>query len=81
MRATRLLLAALAIGALAPAPAAAQSYPSRTVRIVVGTSPGAKEKFAFTPDILLVDYVFLAAPGRNLNGVRHRLGSLREVEG
>jgi polar amino acid transport system substrate-binding protein len=31
---------------------------------VVGTSPGAKEKFAFTPDILLVDYVFLAGPGR-----------------
>jgi polar amino acid transport system substrate-binding protein len=29
----------------------------------VGTSPGAKEKFSFTPDILLVDYVYLAAPG------------------
>ena len=33
---------------------------------VVGTSPGAKGKFSFTPDILLVDYVFLAAPGRRL---------------
>jgi polar amino acid transport system substrate-binding protein len=31
---------------------------------VIGTSPGAKEKFSFTPDILLVDYVFLAGPGR-----------------
>ena len=31
---------------------------------VVGTSPGAKEKFSFTPDILLVDYVYLARPGR-----------------
>jgi polar amino acid transport system substrate-binding protein len=31
---------------------------------VVGTSPGARETFSFTPDILLVDYVFLAGPGR-----------------
>jgi polar amino acid transport system substrate-binding protein len=31
---------------------------------VIGTSPGAKEKFSFTPDVLLVDYVYLAAPGR-----------------
>jgi polar amino acid transport system substrate-binding protein len=31
---------------------------------VVGTSPGAKEKFWFTPDVVLVDYVFLARPGR-----------------
>jgi polar amino acid transport system substrate-binding protein len=31
---------------------------------VVGTSPAAKEKFYFTPDVLLVDYVFLARPGR-----------------
>jgi polar amino acid transport system substrate-binding protein len=30
---------------------------------VVGTSPGAKQIFAFTPDSLLVDYVFLAGPG------------------
>ena len=36
---------------------------------VVGTSPGAKEKFAFTPDILLVDYVYLAAPGRDFADV------------
>jgi polar amino acid transport system substrate-binding protein len=36
---------------------------------VVGTSPGAKEKFAFTPDILLVDYVFLAGPGRVFTGI------------
>jgi polar amino acid transport system substrate-binding protein len=36
---------------------------------VVGTSPGAKEKFSFTPDILLVDYVFLAGPGRTFTGV------------
>ena len=40
MRTLRSLLLALAIGALAPIPAAAQSYPSKTVRIVVGTSPG-----------------------------------------
>src|SRR3979490_3167048 len=39
MRGTRLLLLALAIGVLAPLPAAAQ-YPAKTVRIVVGTSPG-----------------------------------------
>lgn len=31
---------------------------------VVGTSPAAKEKFSFTPDVLLVDYVYLAGPGR-----------------
>jgi polar amino acid transport system substrate-binding protein len=31
---------------------------------VVGASPGAKEKFSFTPDVLLVDYVYLAGPGR-----------------
>jgi polar amino acid transport system substrate-binding protein len=31
---------------------------------VVGTSPAAKEKFSFTPDILLVAYVYLARPGR-----------------
>lgn len=31
---------------------------------VVGTSPSAKEKFYFTPDVLLVDYVYIAAPGR-----------------
>src|SRR3989441_5566277 len=40
MRTLRSLLLALAIGALAPIPAAAQSYPSKTVKIVVGTSPG-----------------------------------------
>src|SRR5712692_6210205 len=40
MRAMRPLLVALAIGVLAPVPAAAQSYPSKTVKIVVGTSPG-----------------------------------------
>src|SRR5258705_175285 len=36
------LLAVLAAGlcALAPAPAPAQAYPSKTVKIVVGTSPG-----------------------------------------
>src|SRR3989442_7897310 len=39
MEATHPLLLALAIGALAPGPAAAQ-YPSKTVRIIVGTSPG-----------------------------------------
>ena len=39
MRAMRPLLLALAIGALAPVPAAAQ-YPAKTVRIIVGTSPG-----------------------------------------
>src|SRR5258705_175289 len=39
MKAMRLLLA-LAIGALASVPAAAQGYPSKTVKIVVGTSPG-----------------------------------------
>jgi polar amino acid transport system substrate-binding protein len=31
---------------------------------VVGTSPAARAKFSFTPDILLVDYVYLARPGR-----------------
>src|SRR2546429_82928 len=36
----RTLLLALAIGAVAPLPAVAQNYPSKTVRIVVGTSPG-----------------------------------------
>src|SRR5881628_1056789 len=40
MRATRLLFLALAVGVLAPFPAAAQGYPSKTVKIVVGTSPG-----------------------------------------
>jgi len=40
MEAMRTLLLALAIGSLAPLPAAAQAYPSKTVRIVVGTSPG-----------------------------------------
>jgi len=38
-RAMRPLLLVLAIGALAPVPAAAQ-YPAKTVRIIVGTSPG-----------------------------------------
>jgi polar amino acid transport system substrate-binding protein len=36
---------------------------------VVGTSPGAKEQFAFTPDILLVDYVYLAGPGRAFTSI------------
>src|SRR5678815_3941205 len=36
----RLLLFALSLGALAPFPAVAQIYPAKTVRIVVGTSPG-----------------------------------------
>ena len=36
---------------------------------VIGTSPAAKEKFAFTPDVLLVDYVYLAGPGRTFAGV------------
>ena len=36
---------------------------------VVGTSPGAKGKFNFTPDVLLIDYVFLAAPGRDFANV------------
>src|SRR5712664_139424 len=40
MKVMRLLLLALAIGALAPFPAAAQSYPAKTVKIIVGTSPG-----------------------------------------
>src|SRR5881628_361328 len=40
MRATRLLFLALAVGVLVPFPAAAQGYPSKTVKIVVGTSPG-----------------------------------------
>ena len=40
MEAMRTLLVALAVGVLAPVPAAAQAYPSKTVRIVVGTSPG-----------------------------------------
>src|SRR2546422_4900241 len=40
MRATRLLFLVLAVGVLAPFPAAAQGYPSKTVKIVVGTSPG-----------------------------------------
>src|SRR2546423_1421642 len=31
---------------------------------IVGTSPAAKEKFSFTADVLLVDYVYLAGPGR-----------------
>jgi polar amino acid transport system substrate-binding protein len=31
---------------------------------VIGTSPGAREKFSFTPDVLLVDYVYLSRPGR-----------------
>jgi polar amino acid transport system substrate-binding protein len=31
---------------------------------VVGTSPGAMQYLSFTPDILLVDYVYLAGPGR-----------------
>jgi polar amino acid transport system substrate-binding protein len=35
---------------------------------VVGTSPGAKERLSFTPDILLVDYVYLAGPGRVFAG-------------
>src|SRR5438093_1606959 len=39
MRSARLLLVALAIGVLAPLPAAAQ-YPAKTVKIIVGTSPG-----------------------------------------
>src|SRR4030088_986462 len=40
MRAPRLLFLALAVGVLVPFPAAAQGYPSKTVKIVVGTSPG-----------------------------------------
>jgi polar amino acid transport system substrate-binding protein len=36
---------------------------------IVGTSLGAKEKCSFTPDILLVDYVFLAGPGRVFGSV------------
>jgi polar amino acid transport system substrate-binding protein len=36
---------------------------------IVGTSPGAKEKFFFTPDVVLVDYVYLAAPGRMFGSV------------
>src|SRR5947209_18253515 len=36
----RTFLIALAIGALVPGPAAAQGYPSKTVKIIVGTSPG-----------------------------------------
>src|SRR2546430_14495361 len=46
MRATRLLFLVLAVGVLAPFPAAAQGYPSKTVKIVVGTSPGG------SPDVL-----------------------------
>ncbi len=40
MKAMRLFLLVLAIGALASVPAAAQSYPAKTVKIIVGTSPG-----------------------------------------
>ncbi len=40
MRAVCPLFLALAIAALAPIPAAAQGYPSKTVKIIVGTSPG-----------------------------------------
>src|SRR3977135_630909 len=40
MEAMRTLLVALAVGVLAPIPAAAQAYPSKTVKIIVGTSPG-----------------------------------------
>src|SRR3954447_21298187 len=36
---------------------------------VVGTSPAAKEIFTFTPDVVLVDYVFLAGPGRTFASV------------
>ena len=36
---------------------------------VVGTSPGAMKIFSFTPDILLVDYVFLARPGHTFAAV------------
>src|SRR3989449_5742851 len=36
----RTLLLALAIGVVAPDPAAAQGYPSKTVKVIVGTSPG-----------------------------------------
>jgi polar amino acid transport system substrate-binding protein len=36
---------------------------------VVGTSPAAKTKFYFTPDVLLVDYVFLARPGRHFTSI------------
>jgi polar amino acid transport system substrate-binding protein len=36
---------------------------------VVGTSLGAMRYFSFTPDILLVDYVYLAGPGRVFAGV------------
>src|SRR2546428_3658057 len=36
----RTLLLALAIGVVAPDPAAAQNYPSKTVKVIVGTSPG-----------------------------------------
>src|SRR5256712_7404474 len=47
MRATRLLFLALAVGVLAPFPAAAQGYPSKTVKIVIGTAPGgSKDVFA-----------------------------------
>jgi polar amino acid transport system substrate-binding protein len=31
---------------------------------LVGTSPGARQKFSFTQDVLLLDYVYLAGPGR-----------------
>ena len=40
MQAARPLVLAFAIGALAPVPAAAQAYPAKTVKIIVGTSPG-----------------------------------------
>src|SRR3989449_291867 len=40
MRPTRLLFLVLAVGVLAPFPAAAQGYPSKTVKIVVGARPG-----------------------------------------
>jgi polar amino acid transport system substrate-binding protein len=36
---------------------------------VVGTSPAAKKTFNFTPDLLLVDYVYLAAPGRSFASI------------
>jgi polar amino acid transport system substrate-binding protein len=36
---------------------------------LVGTSPAAKEKFYFTPDVLLVDYVYLARPGANFTSI------------
>jgi polar amino acid transport system substrate-binding protein len=36
---------------------------------LVGASPAARQKFYFTPDVLLVDYVYLARPGATFESV------------